>query len=336
MGAVWKHPWIRDHGRAIYSCRVPRHEPDPRSTGERSRDDDGNWIGKSGTMGGGKLESERSAPPSLPKCCTLGKTCWPFRPSGTTLDEHQILAVLRAQLKILPDSRVQRSVRATVLRATGHELVLLSLSCVLDIHQDVSLRRDLMARLPRRDRLFVVSIAVKSAYMKGSMDGVRGIDYLSRSLSQVLIGSSRDERGYVRYNREQNYCLSDITPVLLQTLLNSGNKIKQNKMQDGGTEAFWARVDDIACARLNAEGKPGPEFAGIRRHAQDLLHRSRGIPVKEDHVSRSNSDARDERKLRMGLLRRRRRYRAIEVMKALDARHWHAPPLIMRDKHTRC
>jgi hypothetical protein len=49
-------------------------------------------------------------------------------------------------------------------------------------------------------------------------------------------------------------------------------------MQDGGTEAFWARVDDIACARLNAEGKPGPEFAGIRRHAQDLLHRSRGIP----------------------------------------------------------
>ncbi|KAF8473680.1 hypothetical protein DFH94DRAFT_138145 [Russula ochroleuca] len=98
---------------------------------------------------------------------------------------------------------------------------------------------------------------------------------------------------------------------------------------DDGTEAFWARVDDIARTRLDAEDKlhlkaadtlhrellqeldrfplveravadvpalADPEFAaGIRRHAQDLLQRSRDIPVEEDHVLPPNADARDER-----------------------------------------
>jgi len=81
---------------------------------------------------------------------------------------------------------------------------------------------------------------------------------------------------------------------------------------EDGTEAFWARVDDIARARLDAEDKlhlkaadtlhrellqeldrfplveravadvpalADPEFAaGIRRHAESLVRRSRGIP----------------------------------------------------------
>ncbi|KAI0284773.1 hypothetical protein BC826DRAFT_1054723 [Russula brevipes] len=100
---------------------------------------------------------------------------------------------------------------------------------------------------------------------------------------------------------------------------------------EDGTEAFWARVDDIARTRLDAEDKlhlkaadtlhrellqeldrfplveravadvpalADPEFAaGIRRHAESLVRRSRGIPAEED-VSRGNDGARgggDER-----------------------------------------
>jgi len=86
------------------------------------------------------------------------------------------------------------------------------------------------------------------------------------------------------------------------------------QFQNGdGAEAFWSRVDDIARARLDAEDKlhikaadalnrellqeldrfplveravadvpalADPEFAaGIRRHAQNLLRRSRGVPA---------------------------------------------------------
>ncbi|KAH9967580.1 hypothetical protein BC827DRAFT_1175263 [Russula dissimulans] len=91
----------------------------------------------------------------------------------------------------------------------------------------------------------------------------------------------------------------------------------------GGADAFWSRVDDIARARLDAEDKlhlkaadtlnrellqeldrfplveravadvpalADPEFAaGIRRHAQNLLRRSRGIPADlEEGVSPSH------------------------------------------------
>ncbi|KAH9987772.1 hypothetical protein BJV74DRAFT_492703 [Russula compacta] len=98
------------------------------------------------------------------------------------------------------------------------------------------------------------------------------------------------------------------------------------QFQNGdGAEAFWGRVDDIARARLDAEDKlhlkaadtlhrellqeldrfplveravadvpalADPEFAaGIRRHAENLVGRSRGIPIpgvaEEDVVTRS-------------------------------------------------
>jgi len=110
------------------------------------------------------------------------------------------------------------------------------------------------------------------------------------------------------------------------------------QFQNGdGTEAFWARVNDIARARLDAEDKlhlkaadtlhrellqeldrfplveravadvpalADPEFAaGIRRHAQNLLQRSRGISVEGD-ASQPNHHTvtrdRDERERRTG------------------------------------
>jgi hypothetical protein len=40
----------------------------------------------------------------------------------------------------------------------------------------------------------------------------------------------------------------------------------KNIMQDDGTEAFWARVDDIARTRLDAEDK-------LHLKAADTLHR---------------------------------------------------------------
>ncbi|KAI9509753.1 hypothetical protein F5148DRAFT_1184842 [Russula earlei] len=94
------------------------------------------------------------------------------------------------------------------------------------------------------------------------------------------------------------------------------------QFQNGdGADAFWSRVDEIARARLNAEDKlhlkaadtlnrellqeldrfplveravadvpalADPGFAaGIRRHAQNIVRRSRGDPAEED-VSRPN------------------------------------------------
>jgi len=104
------------------------------------------------------------------------------------------------------------------------------------------------------------------------------------------------------------------------------------QFQNGaGTESFWARVDDIARARLEAEDKlhlkaddtlhrellqeldrfpvveraladvpalADPEFAaGIRRHAENLVRRSRGLP--EEELPRING-AREERSRRNG------------------------------------